>query len=352
MASAIDPKRTEITELGEFALIDHLTKHIQLYHTSTQKGVGDDAAVMQFGNTNTLLSTDLLIEGIHFDLSYTPLKHLGYKAVAMNISDIAAMNGIASHMIIGIAVSNRFSLEALEELYEGILLACKRYRIDLVGGDTTSSNAGLMIAVTMTGTAKTEEICYRAGAKTGDLLCVSGDLGSAYMGLLLLEREKAVFQANPHAQPELDGYDYVLERQLKPEPRTDIIEALKENGIKPTSMIDVSDGLASEIMHLCKNSGLGCHVYEEKIPIDATTINLAEEFKIIPSVAALNGGEDYELLFTIDQKDYEAIRKLNNISIIGHMTEAETEALLITPDNQAVNIQAQGWDAFKKRTKH
>ncbi|MCK9449578.1 MAG: thiamine-phosphate kinase [Bacteroidales bacterium] len=348
----MDPIRTEITELGEFALIDHLTKHIQLYHTSTQKGVGDDAAVMQFGNTNTLLSTDLLIEGIHFDLSYTPLKHLGYKAVAMNISDIAAMNGIASHMIIGIAVSNRFSLEALEELYEGILLACKRYRIDLVGGDTTSSNAGLMIAVTMTGTANTEEICYRAGAKTGDLLCVSGDLGSAYMGLLLLEREKAVFQANPHAQPELDGYDYVLERQLKPEPRTDIIEALKENGIKPTSMIDVSDGLASEIMHLCKNSGLGCHVYEEKIPIDATTINLAEEFKIIPSVAALNGGEDYELLFTIDQKDYEAIRKLNNISIIGHMTEAETEALLITPDNQAVNIQAQGWDAFKKRTKH
>ncbi len=349
MTASEQPLRKEIEELGEFGLIDHLTKHIKLYHASTIKGVGDDAAVLQHAaDEYSLISSDMLVEGVHFDLMYTPLKHLGYKAVAMNISDIAAMNGIASHMIISIAISNRFSVEALEELYSGIALACERYKVDLVGGDTTSSKAGLVISISIVGTAKPDAVCYRSGAKSGDLICVSGDLGSAYMGLLLLEREKAVFQANPNAQPDLEGYDYVLERQLKPEPRTDIVAELATKGIKPTSMIDVSDGLASEVLHLCKNSKLGCQIYEEKIPLDATTLNLAEEFRIVPSVAALNGGEDYELLFTIDQADYEKIREIENISVIGHMTETQGAYYLITNDNQAIPLQAQGWDSFNK----
>jgi thiamine-monophosphate kinase len=348
MITPPDPQRTEIADLGEFGLISHLTQNLKIHHASTLKGVGDDAAVLQHDGLCTLVSTDLLVEGVHFDLSYTPLKHLGYKAAAVNISDIAAMNGTATQLVIGIAISNRFSLEAVEEIYKGIRMACERYQVDLVGGDTTSSRSGLMISITVLGTAEQKQICYRSGAKAGDLLCVSGDLGSAYMGLLLLEREKAVFKANPNAQPDLEGYDYVLERQLKPEPRTDIVKALREQGVQPTSMIDISDGLASEVLHLCNNSGTGCQLYEEKIPLDATTINLAEEFRIIPSIAALNGGEDYELLFTIDQKDYEKVRMMNNISIIGHMTDAAGHAVMITNDNQAIPLKAQGWDALRK----
>jgi thiamine-monophosphate kinase len=340
--------RTEISRLGEFGLIDHLTSTIKLVNPSTIKGVGDDAAVIDNTGFQTLVSVDLLVEGVHFDLSYTPLKHLGYKAAAVNISDIAAMNGTARQMVVGIALSNRFSLEAVEEIYKGIRMACARYEVDLVGGDTTSSKSGLFISVTVIGQAKAEDICYRSGAKTGDLLCVSGDLGSAYMGLLLLEREKAVFKANPEAQPDLEGHDYVLERQLKPEPRTDISRLLRDAGIKPTSMIDISDGLASEILHLCKASETGCQIYEDKLPFDATTLNLTDEFNMIPAVAALNGGEDYELLFTVSQSDFEKVRKMEGISIIGHMTDNIGRAFMVTNDGQSVELTAQGWDALKK----
>lgn len=340
--------RTEISRLGEFGLIDHLTSTIKLVNSSSIKGVGDDAAVIDNTGFQTLVSVDLLVEGVHFDLSYTPLKHLGYKAAAVNISDIAAMNGTARQMVVGIALSNRFSLEAIEEIYEGIRMACARYEVDLVGGDTTSSKSGLFISVTVIGQAKVEDICYRSGAKTGDLLCVSGDLGSAYMGLLLLEREKAVFKANPHAQPDLEGHDYVLERQLKPEPRTDISRLLRDAGVKPTSMIDISDGLASEILHLCKASETGCQIYEDKLPFDATTLNLTDEFNMIPAVAALNGGEDYELLFTVSQSDFEKVRKMEGISIIGHMTDNIGHAFMVTNDGQLVELTAQGWDALKK----
>jgi len=346
---AVNPssKLTSLSELGEFGLIDHLTCDIVIKNSSTLKGVGDDAAVIDTHGKLLLLSTDLLVEGIHFDMTYTPLRHLGYKAAVVNFSDIAAMNGIPKQLTVSIAISSRFTVEALGEIYCGIKLACERYNVDLVGGDTSSSVTGLMMSLTVTGEAEKDEIVYRNGAKTGDLLCVTGDLGSAYMGLLLLEREKKVFQVNPGMQPELTGYDYQIGRMLKPEARTDLYNIFKGAGIKPTSMIDISDGLASEIRHICKQSKIGCRLFEEKIPIDPQTIELAMEFKLIPSVAALSGGEDYELLFTIPQGDYEKIKVINGISIIGHMTPAEDGINMITPDGKSLPITAQGWDGMR-----
>jgi len=338
---------TPLSSIGEFGLIDRLTAGIKLYHKKTIRGVGDDAAVIDTGDKVMLLSTDLLVEGIHFDMIYTPLKHLGYKSVVVNISDIAAMNGIPKQITISVAVSSKFSVEALDELYKGIRLACDRYRVDLVGGDTSSSNAGLILSVTILGEAKKEDVIYRSGAKPGDLICVTGNLGGAYIGLLLLEREKKVFQSNPGMKPELEGYDYLIGRQLKPEARTGLRETLAKLGIRPTSMIDISDGLASETLHLCKQSGTGCRLFEEKIPIDPRTRELAMEFKIIPSVAALSGGEDYELLFSVDQKDYEKIKDAEGVSIIGHMTEAGEGKFMITADNKQIVLTAQGWDGMK-----
>jgi len=340
-------QRTELSELGEFGLIDHLTKDIKLKHKSSIKGVGDDAAVIDSKGKQNLVTTDLLIEGVHFDMTYTPLKHLGYKAAIANFSDIYAMNGEPKQMVIGISASNRFSVEALEELYSGIYLACEKYNVDIVGGDTTSSSSNLFIAITVIGEAKKEDVIYRSGAKTGDLLCVSGDLGAAYMGLLVLEREKQVFKADPTMQPDFAGHDYILGRQLKPEARKDVIERLKEKGIKPTSMIDISDGLASEILHLCKHSDLGCNLYEEKIPIDVLTISMSEEFNIDPTIAALSGGEDYELLFTISQTDFEKISELEEISVIGHMSDKDAGKYMISRSGSAIELKAQGWDAMK-----
>lgn len=342
-------KRTELDELGEFGLIDQLTQDFPLRNESSLKGVGDDAAVINHEGYRTLVSVDMLVEGVHFDMTYTPLKHLGYKAAVTNFSDIYAMNGTPTQIVVGLGVSNRYSVEALDELYAGIRLACERYNVDMVGGDTTSSKTGLVISITVIGKAKEEDIVYRSGAKKNDLLCVSGDLGGAYIGLLILEREKAEFLANPNMQPKLDGLDYVLERQLKPEARKDIVAQLKDLGIKPTSMIDISDGLASEIRHLCKESGVGCQLFEEKIPLDPSTDRLAKEFNIVPSIAALNGGEDYELLFTIDQKDYEKIKEIyTDVTIIGYMTDDKGVAELITPDNHAIPLKAQGWDHMRK----
>ncbi len=338
---------TALSELGEFGLIDRLTSPVKLYHPETLKGIGDDAAVIDAGDHVLLLSTDLLVEGIHFDLTYVPFRHLGYKAAVVNISDIAAMNGIPKQMTVSIAASSRFSVEALDELYSGILIACEKYKVDLVGGDTSASTKGLVISVTITGTALREEVVYRSGARPGDLLCVTGDLGSAYMGLLVLEREKKVFQVNPGMQPELTGYDYQIGRQLKPEARTDIRNLFLGLGIKPTSMIDISDGLASEILHLCKHSDTGCKLFEEKIPIDAGTREMALEYKIIPSLTALSGGEDYELLFTVQQADYEKIKEVNGITVIGHMTDRSHGKFMITPDGKQVALTAQGWDGLK-----
>lgn len=340
-------KRTEISELGEFGLIDHLTKNFPLINSESLFGVGDDAAVIENKEGYVqVVSKDLLIEGVHFDLTYVPIKHLGYKAMAVNFSDMAAMNAKPLQVLVGIAISNRFSLEAVEELYTGMRLACKRYGVDIVGGDTTSSTSGLCISVTVIGQAKKEDICYRSGAKEKDLLCVSGNLGAAYMGLLLLEREKQEFLVNPTMQPDLKDYNYVLERQLKPDPRLDIVDLLKEKGVKPTSMIDISDGLASEILHLCKNSNVGCHLYENKIPIDLETCKAAEEFKVNPIVAAMNGGEDYELLFTVSLSDYEKIKDLREVTVIGHMLDASSGAYLVPENGTLVELSAQGWDSF------
>jgi thiamine-monophosphate kinase len=338
---------TSLSELGEFGLIDRLTRNVKQYHPETLKGIGDDAAVIGNGDQVMLLSTDLLVEGIHFDLTYMPFRHLGYKAAVVNISDIAAMNGIPKQMTVSLAVSSRFSAEALDELYAGIVMACDKYKVDLVGGDTSSNVKGLTISVTVTGTAMQEEVTYRSGAKPGDLLCVSGDLGSAYIGLLILEREKAVFHADPNMQPELSGFDYQIGRQLRPEARTDVRNLLIGIGVKPTSMIDISDGLASEILHICRQSCVGCKLFEGKIPMDAETRELAKEFKIIPSVAALSGGEDYELLFTVKQEDYDKIKDIAGISIIGHMTAPSEGKFMITPDGKAIPIMAQGWDGMR-----
>lgn len=338
--------RTEISELGEFGLIDHLTANIKLHHKGTVKGVGDDAAVIDHAGKRTIVTTDLLTEGVHFDLSYVPLKHLGYKSVIVNLSDVFAMNAIPSQITVSIGFSNRFSLEAIEELYSGILLACDNYQVDLAGGDTTSSQHGLVISITALGTASESEVVYRDGAGQGDLLCVSGDLGAAYMGLQILEREKQVYLGNPDMQPDLQGKDYILERQLKPEARADVVELLKTLEIKPSSMIDISDGLASEILHLATRSGLGCKLFEEKIPIDQMTYDTAREFKLDPTVCALSGGEDYELLFTISQKDFEKIQNQPDISVIGHMTGKNEGCYLISKSGNAHKLVAQGWDAF------
>lgn len=339
-------KRTELSDLGEFGFIKHLTKNIEIKNPSTIKAVGDDAAVISSEGDEILVSTDLLLEGIHFDLSYTPLKHLGYKAAVINFSDIAAMNGVPEQITVSIAISNRFSLEAIEELYDGIKSACKKYKVDLVGGDTSSSVSGLFISVTVIGRANKETIAYRSGANVNDLVFVSGDLGAAYMGLLLLKRENQVFRANPDIQPKLTGHDYILERQLKPEARTDIVKLLKALGVKPTAMIDISDGLASEILHICDASKKACAIYEDKIPIDAATVAMAEEFNIDPTIAALSGGEDYELLFTIGQNDYEKVKEIKEITVIGHITEAHAGAKLISRSGSPVPLTAQGWDAF------
>ena len=341
-------KRTELDALGEFGLIDQLTRDFPLRNDSSIMGVGDDAAIINHKGMRTLVSVDLLVEGIHFDMTYTPLRHLGYKAAVVNFSDIYAMNGTPTQIVVGLGVSNRYSVEALDELYAGIRLACEEYQVDMVGGDTTSSKSGLVISITVIGMAKKEDVVCRNGAKPNDLLCVTGDLGGAYMGLLILEREKAEYLANPNMQPQLEGFDYVLERQLKPEARKDVITRFKQLGIKPTSMIDISDGLASEVLHLCKESGVGCQLYEGKIPQDPSTVKIAKDFQIVPSVAALNGGEDYELLFTIDQKDYEKIQQMSeDVTVIGYMTADKGVTELVTPDNHLIPLKAQGWNHFK-----
>ena len=340
---------TDISTLGEFGLIDHLTKNIELKNPGTLKGVGDDAAVIEADQNLILVSKDLLVEGVHFDMVYTPLKHLGYKAVAVNLSDIYAMNGKPTQVIIGLAVSSRYSLEALEELYEGMLLACKKYGVDMAGGDTTSSPSGLFLSVTAIGQVASNKVAYRSGSKINDLICVSGSLGAAYCGLLVLQREKAAFKGNPNIQPDLASYEYVLERQLKPEPRKDIVELLEKAGVTPTSMIDISDGLASEVLHLCKNSGNGAVIYEEHIPIDQRMAAVAHEFNISPTTCALSGGEDYELLFTIEQEHYEKIKEMEGVSIIGHVTDATQGANLVSSSGQWVELTAQGWDGLKKR---
>lgn len=341
-------ERTPLETLGEFALIQHLTEHFELSQESTLKGIGDDAAVLDFKDKKTLISTDFLVEGVHFDLSYVPLKHLGYKSVMVNLSDIYAMNGIATQVTVSIAVSNRFGLEALEEFYAGVATACKLYQVDLVGGDTTSSNKGMLISITAIGVANEEDIVYRNGARPNDLLVVSGDLGGAYLGLQVLEREKEVFKVNPATQPDLDLYQYIVGRQLKPEARRDIVELLKKLEVRPTAMIDISDGLSSEILHICAQSEVGCNLFEDKIPLDPTVISTAEEFKMDATTIALSGGEEYELLFTIDQRDYNAIKGNPNLTIIGHITDKQEGAHLITRGDTKIPIQAQGWNSFQK----
>jgi thiamine-monophosphate kinase len=342
-----NPQRTALEQLGEFGLIDHLTKNFELKQPSSLVGVGDDAAVMDFKGQRTVVSTDMLVEGVHFDLSYMPLKHLGYKSIMVNLSDIYAMNAIATQVTLSLAVSNRFPLEALEEFYEGVALACKLYHVDLVGGDTTSSNKGMIISVTSIGMADAKDIVYRKGAKPNDLLVVSGDVGGAYLGLQVLEREKEVFKVNPNNQPDLSPYSYIVERQLKPESRKDIVELLQKLEVKPTSMIDISDGLSSEIMHLCKRSDVGCNLFEDKIPLDPTVISTCEEFQMDSTMVALSGGEDYELLFTIDQADFPKIKGNPNLTVIGHMTEKSEGVHLITRANTKIPITAQGWNSFK-----
>ncbi len=338
---------TSLSTLGEFGLIDHLTGSIKPIHSSTLKGIGDDAAVIAAGNEVLVVTTDMLAEGIHFDVSYAPLKHLGYKAVVVNLSDICAMNALPQQITISLAISSKYTLEALEELYSGMILAAEKYGVDIVGGDTTSSAVGLVISITAIGRCKPKNVVYRSGAKVNDILVVSGDLGGAYMGLQILEREKEVFQAAPQSQPDLEGNDYLLERQLKPEARTDIVRFFEKAGILPTSMIDISDGLASELLHICKKSSVGCSVFEEKIPIDPTTYQRARDFNLDPTMCALNGGEDYELLFSISPKDWDAIKNDPNLTAIGYITEAADGAQLITKSQTQHPITAQGWDALK-----
>ena len=339
---------TPISKLGEFGLIDLITKDVKHYNTSTHKGIGDDAAVLKFGEVCQLVSTDLLVEGVHFDLAYAPLKHLGYKAVVVNLSDICAMNAIPTQITVSLALSNRFPIEAVEELYEGVKLACAHYKVDLIGGDTTSSTSGLMISVTAMGTAKESAITYRSGAQEKDLIVVSGDLGAAYLGLQILEREKAVFIEDKNMQPDLHGSEYVLERQLKPEARMDIVKMFQDMDLVPTSMIDVSDGLSSELLHLAKASNLGLQVYEEKIPCDPTVMTIAEEFKLNGVTCALNGGEDYELLFTVAQKDYDKIKANPNMTVIGYMVDKSSGTNLVSHDAKVFPLAAQGWTAYDK----
>ena len=347
-----NPQRTSLSDLGEFGLIDHLTKNFDIKHETTVKSIGDDAAVIDFKDNQCVVTTDLLVEGVHFDLSYVPLKHLGYKSVMVNLSDVYAMNAIPQQITVSIAASNRFPLEALEDLYAGIQTAAKIYNIDVIGGDTTSSTKGLLISITALGHAKSEDLVYRDGAKENDLVVVSGDLGAAYMGLQILEREKEVFKVNPQSQPDLSLYSYLLERQLKPEARKDIPELLKALEVKPTSMIDISDGLSSEIMHLCKNSKVGAYIYEDKIPLDPTVISSCEEFNLDSTTIALNGGEDYELLFTVAQEDFTKIKANPNLSIIGHIADAKEGIHLITRGNTKVEMRAQGWNSLNENKEH
>ncbi|MDX2304019.1 MAG: thiamine-phosphate kinase [Microscillaceae bacterium] len=340
-------QRTEIQQLGEFALIEKVTQGFKLQNKESILGVGDDAAVIDTGGEDYwLLSTDMLLEGVHFDLMYSSLKHLGYKAVAVNVSDIAAMNGIPKQITIGLALSNRFSVEAVEEIYTGIRAACENYQVDLVGGDTTSSRAGLVISVSVTGTVPKNRISYRGKAKHQEIVCVTGDLGAAFLGLQVLEQEKQVFLANPDMQPQLEGKDYIVGRQMRPEARTDIIHELRELDIVPTAMIDISDGLASEIFHICKHSESGAVLFEDKIPIDGKSYEQAIEFKIDPITCALNGGEDYELLFTVTHQDFEKIKYHHSISAIGYIIPKEDGIQLKTRGGNMVPIQAQGWKHF------
>ena len=343
---------TPIFTLGEFGLIKHLTQFFPVENASTELGVGDDAAIINAEGKKVLVSTDMFTEGVHFNLGYTPLKHLGYKVVVAGISDIAAMNAVPTQIMISVAVSNRFPVEALEEIYAGVQLACRRYKVDLVGGDTTSSQTGLVINVTAVGLESSEKIISRNGVKPNDLLVVTGDLGGAYMGLQILEREHSVYLKNPNMQPEMEGYDYILERQLKPEARTDIKGILEELGVKPTSMIDISDGLASEVLHLSDRSKVGFRIYEEKIPMDELTISTADEFNLNPVMTALNGGEDYELLFTISQSDFDKIKNNPDFTIIGYAVEEEQgNYLVLRGSNELAELTAQGWDAYLKSKK-
>jgi thiamine-monophosphate kinase len=340
--------RSEISQLGEFGLIDRISKKFKIQNPGSILGIGDDAAVLDSGDEYTLVSTDLLAENVHFDLSYTPIQHLGYKAVSVNVSDIAAMNGKAEQIVVSLALSNRFSIEAIDALYEGIRAACDHYKVDLVGGDTTSSRSGLIISITVIGKVKKEKIAYRSGAKPNDIICVTGDLGAAFMGLQILEREKEVFKNDPTMQPALDKYEYLVGRQLKSIARADIIFELEELDVQPTSMIDISDGLASELFHIGKNSNVGVRIYEEKIPVDELTYNTAAlEFKIDPITCALNGGEDYELLFTIRKEDLEKIKNHSDIHMIGYVHEKANEHTMVTKQGNLVALKAQGWDHLK-----
>ena len=348
---------TEISTLGEFGLIRHLTKDLKTVNASTQKGVGDDCAVLApAAGMKQLVTSDLLMEGIHFDLQYTPLKHLGYKSAMVNFSDVYAMNGTPKQIVVSVAMGKRISIEHMEEFYEGLQLACEKHHVDLVGGDTSASVTGLAISITCIGEAKEEDIVYRNGAKDTDLICVSGNLGAAYMGLQLMEREKAIFNSRPSsdaeaAQPDFSGREYLLERLLKPEARRDIVEALHKEGIHPTSMIDISDGLSSEILHICKQSNVGCRLYEERIPLDYQTAVAAEEFNMNVTTCALNGGEDYELLFTVPLTMHEKVAAMEDIKIIGHITRPDLGCALITRDGQEFDIQAQGWNGFENEEK-
>ncbi len=339
-----ETKRTEIATLGEFGLIDHLTEGIELVNASTRRGVGDDAAVLDMAGKATLVTTDLLLEGIHFDLTYTPLKHLGYKAAMVNFSDIYAMNGTPRQITVSLGISKRFSIEDIDALYAGIRIACEDHKVDIVGGDTTSSMTGLTISITCIGDAEPADIVYRSGAHETDLICVSGDLGAAYMGLQLLEREKAALRGNDDVQPDFAGREYILQRQLRPEARRDVIEQLRQAGVKPTAMIDISDGLSSELMHICKQSGVGCRVFEEHIPIDYQTAVMAEELNMNLTTCALNGGEDYELLFTVPIGDHEKIAQMEGVRMIGHICRPELGMALITRDGNEMELKAQGWN--------
>lgn len=338
---------TSLDSLGEFGLIERIKGSVKIYNPETIHGIGDDGAVIDSNGLCTVVTTDLLVEGVHFDIQYTPLKHLGYKAVVVNLSDIAAMNAVPKQITVSLAISSKYTLEAVEELYTGINAACKNYNVDLIGGDTTTAPAGLTISITALGSAVKEDIIYRSGAAINDLICVTGDLGAAYAGLLILDREKRVFMENNKVQPELEGYDFVIEKQLKPEPRLDIMRALKEAGIKPTSMIDISDGLSSELIHLCKASGTGCRIMTDKLPIAQETLNVADELSLPHYTLALNGGEDYELLFTVSQNDYNKLMKVSDLSVIGFITEATSGYQLVDSENNIAPLTAQGWSSFK-----
>ena len=342
-------KRTPISTLGEFGLIRHLTENIELQNASSKYGVGDDCAVLEYPDKQVLVTTDLLREGVHFDLTYVPLKHLGYKAVMVNLSDIYAMNGTPRQITVSLAISKRFGVEDIEQLYAGMRLACEAHHVDIVGGDTTSSLTGRAISITAIGDASKDKVVYRNGAKETDLICVSGNLGAAYMGLQLLEREKSVFMGETNAQPDFSGKEYLLERQLKPEARRDIISALAEAGIKPTAMMDISDGLSSELMHICKQSGKGCRVYEEHIPLDYQTAVMAEEFNMNVTTCALTGGEDYELLFTVPLTDHEKVSKMEGVRLIGHITKPELGCMLVTRDGGEMELKEQGWQALTEK---